>query len=77
MCYAYSCRKALAEPPHEMLSMKLPAELFRGQEKQEQKRQATVFFFAGVRSKAPFWQLQLPKLSTGIVRQTLLYDSKV
>ena len=34
------------EPPHEMLSMKLPAEAFRGQEKQEQKRQATVFFAA-------------------------------
>ena len=77
MCYAYSCRKAQRKPPHEMLSMKLPAELFRGQEKQEQKRQATVFFCCRVRSKAPFWQLQLPKLSAGIVRQTLLYDSKV
>ena len=53
MCYAYSCRKAVAEPPHEMLSMKLPAELFRGQEKQEQKRQATVFFLLGVRVKSP------------------------
>ena len=47
MCYAYSCRKALAEPLHEMLSMKLPAELFlacANCEKQEQKRQETVFF---------------------------------
>ena len=61
----------LAEPPHEMLSMKLPAELFRGQEKQEQKRQATVFLLAGSGANAPFWQLQLPKLSAGIVRQTL------
>ena len=61
----------LRKPPHEMLSMKLPAELFRGQEKQEQKRQATVFLLAGSGANAPFWQLQLPKLSAGIVRQTL------
>ena len=59
------------KPPHEMLSMKLPAELFRGQEKQEQKRQATVFLLAGSGANAPFWQLQLPKLSAGIVEQTL------
>ena len=45
----------LAEPLHEMLSMKLPAETFRGREKQEQKRQATVFFLlAGSGANAPF-----------------------
>ena len=54
MCYAYSCRKAQRKPPHEMLSMKLPAELFRGQEKQEQKRQATVFLLAGSGQKPHF-----------------------
>ena len=38
----------------------------------EQKRQETVFFVClGSGANAQFWQLQLPKLSAGIVRQTL------
>ena len=55
MCYAYSCRKA-AEPLHEMLSMKLPAETFglcQLRKKQEQKRQETVFFASRDWGNAP------------------------
>ena len=64
-------------PPHEMLSMKLPAEAFSRTRKTRTKETGNCLFLLGVGSKAPFWQLQLPKLSAGIVRQTLLYDSKV
>ena len=49
MCYAYSCRKAVAEPLHEMLSMKLPAETFEACancEKNKNKRDRKLSFFA-------------------------------
>ena len=49
-----------AEPPYEMISMKLPAELFELvtlAKKQEQKRQETVSFVClGLGAKAPFGQ---------------------
>ena len=78
--------KGWRKPPHEMLSMKLPAELFRGQEKQEQKRQATVFLLAGSGANAPFLATAVAKafrrnrrtdLTFTIVKYSKLYFDAV
>ena len=78
--------KGWQKPPHEMLSMKLPAELFRGQEKQEQKRQATVFLLSRVWGKRPILATAVAKafrrnrqtdLTFTIVKYSKLYFDAV
>lgn len=51
------------EPLHEMLSMKLPAELFTGTGKTRKKETVAPSFFdcLGSGADAPFWQLKVGK----------------
>ena len=77
MCYAYSCRKA-RQSLRMKCSMKLPAELFEGQEKQEQKRQATVFFAClGSGSKPHFGNCSCQSFPQESSDRPYFYDSKV
>jgi len=55
--------KSTAEPLHEMLSMKLPAELFTGTGKTRKKETVDPSFFdcLGSGANAPFWQIYFAK----------------
>ena len=68
-----------AEPPHEMLLMKLPAELFRGTIKTRTKETVTRLFLLawGLRKTPHFGNCSCQSFPQESSDRPYLYDSKV